>query len=260
MGPPGRRPHATRIPRPARPRWPAPGSQTPGTTFRTTTNVPTRGHQQPAAGIRYRAASPAPTVAVTQGEHPTKALAFTGPATYELMPLLIRARTQRFPGVTLEARSEMLTPTQVDGLLEGTISVGLLRPPVTAGGPVVEVLRHEPLVALLPVTYPRATQINLELTDLRTSRSSATPAHRPPRSARQSSVPAVRPDSPRGSARRPASPPSLVALVAAGLGAALAPASVRQLRTNGVTRRPLRRPAQATVMLAVAYKKGPVSP
>ena len=145
-------------------------------------------------------------------------------------------------------------------LLEGTISVGLLRPPVTAGGPVVEVLRHEPLVALLPVTYPRATQINLELTDLRTSRSSATPAHRPPRSARQSSVPAVRPDSPRGSARRPASPPSLVALVAAGLGAALAPASVRQLRTNGVTRRPLRRPAQATVMLAVAYKKGPVSP
>ena len=38
------------------------------------------------------------------------------------------------------------------------------------------------------------------------------------------------------------------------------PASVRHLRINGVTRRPLRGPAQAAVMLAVAYKKGPVSP
>src|SRR2546423_995750 len=53
---------------------------------------------------------------------------------------------------------------------------------------------------------------------------------------------------------------SLVALVAAGLGVALAPASVRHLRINGVTHRPLRGSAQATVMLAVAYKKGPVSP
>ena len=41
---------------------------------------------------------------------------------------------------------------------------------------------------------------------------------------------------------------------------ALAPASVRHLRINGVTHRPLRGPAQPTVMLAVAYKKGPVSP
>jgi DNA-binding transcriptional LysR family regulator len=53
---------------------------------------------------------------------------------------------------------------------------------------------------------------------------------------------------------------SLVALVAAGLGVALAPASVRHLRINGVTHRPLRGPAQVTVMLAAAYRKGPVSP
>jgi DNA-binding transcriptional LysR family regulator len=53
---------------------------------------------------------------------------------------------------------------------------------------------------------------------------------------------------------------SLVALVAAGLGVALAPASVRHLRISGVTHRPLRGPAPATVPLAVAYQKGPVSP
>jgi hypothetical protein len=40
----------------------------------------------------------------------------------------------------------------------------------------------------------------------------------------------------------------------------LAPASVRHLRISGVTHRPFRGPAQATVPLAVAYQKGPVSP
>ena len=37
-------------------------------------------------------------------------LAFTGSATYELMPLLVSAYNQRFPNVKLEIRSEMLTP------------------------------------------------------------------------------------------------------------------------------------------------------
>jgi hypothetical protein len=41
---------------------------------------------------------------------------------------------------------------------------------------------------------------------------------------------------------------------------ALAPASVRHLRINGVTHRPLRGPAQISVPLAIAYKKGPVPP
>ena len=72
------------------------------------------------------------------------------------------------------------------------------------------------------------------------------------------SVDAQVPD--RGRCQRYAETSSLVALVAAGLGVALAPASVRHLRINGVTHRPLRGPARATVMLAAAYKKGPVSP
>ena len=51
----------------------------------------------------------------------------------------------------------------------------------------------------------------------------------------------------------------LVALVAAGLEVALAPTSVRHLRVNGVTHRPLTA-ATARVPLAIAYKDGPVSP
>ena len=188
------------------------------------------------------------------------ALAFTGSATYELMPQLVSAYSQRFPNVTLDVRSEMLTPAQVEGLLAGSISVGLLRPPVSAEGLVVEVLRHEPLIVLLPVTHPLASHVEVDLADLRNQPFISYPS-RPPSSVYQAVVavckqagfdPQVRQEVPETS--------SLVALVAAGLGVSLAPASVRHLRINGVTHRPLRGQPNATIPLAVAYRAGTVSP
>jgi DNA-binding transcriptional LysR family regulator len=188
------------------------------------------------------------------------ALAFTGSATYELMPQLVNAYSQRFPNVTLDVRSEMLTPAQVEGLLAGSISVGLLRPPVSAEGLVVEVLRHEPLIVLLPVTHPLASHVEVDLADLRDQPFISYPS-RPPSSVYQAVVavckqagfhPQVRQEVPETS--------SLVALVAAGLGVSLAPASVRHLRINGVTHRPLRGQPNATIPLAVAYRAGTVPP
>jgi len=131
---------------------------------------------------------------------------------------------------------------------------------VAADGLVVEVLRHEPLVALLPVTHPLATQINLELTDLREEPFIGYPSS-PPSSVHLAVTSVCRQAGFSPQVRQEvAETSSLVALVAAGLGVALAPASVRHLRISGVTHRPLRGPAQATVPLAVAYQKGPVSP
>jgi DNA-binding transcriptional LysR family regulator len=138
--------------------------------------------------------------------------------------------------------------------------VRLLRPPVAADGLVVEVLRHEPLVALLPVTHPLATRINLKLTDLRDEPFIGYPSSSPS-SVHLAVISACRQAGFSPHVRQEVGETSsLLALVAAGLGVALAPASVRHLRINGVTHRPLREPAQATVPLAVAYRKGPVSP
>jgi DNA-binding transcriptional LysR family regulator len=112
----------------------------------------------------------------------------------------------------------------------------------------------------LPVTHPLATQINLELTDLREEPFIGYPSS-PPSSVYQAVTSACRQAGFSPQVRQEvAETSSLVALVAAGLGVALAPASVRHLRISGVTHRPLRGPAQATVPLAVAYQKGPVSP
>jgi DNA-binding transcriptional LysR family regulator len=194
-----------------------------------------------------------------QGRVGRLTLAFGGTATYDLMPQLVSTYAQRYPDVTLEVRSEMLTQPQVSGLLDGSITVGLLRPPVLAEGLAIEVLREEPLVALLPVNHRLASRSSLTLEDLHDEDFISYPSS-PPSSVYQivtaacrhaGFIPRIR--------QEVAETSSLVALVAAGLGVALAPASIRQLRIAGATHRPVRG-SDAALTLALAYKSGPTSP
>lgn len=186
-------------------------------------------------------------------------LAFGGTATYELMPQLIRAYKQHHPEVLLQVRTEMLTPPQAAGILDGTISVGLIRPPVNPEGLVVEVVREDPVVALLPVSHRLASRVDLDLWDLREEPFISYPSS--PASAVFLTVMAAC----RQVGFTPqihqevAETSGLVALVASGLGVSLAPAPVRHLRIPGVTHRPIRAPG-ISVPLALAYKEGPVSP
>jgi DNA-binding transcriptional LysR family regulator len=194
-----------------------------------------------------------------QGRLGRLSLGFSGSATYEPMPQLVRAYTQRYPDVVLEVRSEMLTPSQVSGLLDETLSVALLRPPVTAQGLVVEVMREEPLVLLLPQSHPLTAGVEVDVRDLRDEAFIGYPSS-PPSSVFLSVMAACQQAgfTPRVHQEVPETS-SLVALVAAGLGVAMAPASVRHLRIPGVTHRPLGRPVPS-VTLALAYKAGPVPP
>lgn len=192
-----------------------------------------------------------------RGELGSLSLGFTGSATYDLMPNLVRAYRERNPQVELSLRSEMLTPDQVQALLDGTLSVGLLRPPVRADGIVVEHLRNEPLVVVLPVQHRMATRTAIDLRDLADEpfigyRALSTMSDTLHACCEQAGFrPAVQ--------QHVAETSTLVALVAAGLGVALAPESVRHLRMNGVTYRPLRTP-KATVPLALAYRSDSVGP
>ncbi|QHG85294.1 LysR family transcriptional regulator (plasmid) [Rhodococcus rhodochrous] len=192
-----------------------------------------------------------------RGEMGALSLGFTGSATYDLMPNLVRAYRERNPLVELTLRSEMLTPVQVDALLDGTLSVGLLRPPVKSPGIIVELLRHEPLLVALPVQHPRAIATAIDLRDLATEPfigyCDPSTMHDTLIAACEQVgfVPSVR--------QQVAETSTLVALVAAGLGVALVPESVRHLRMNGVTYRPLRTPT-VTAPLALAYREDTIGP
>src|ERR1700743_1891693 len=63
------------------------------------------------------------------------AIGFTGSATYDLLPSLVRVLRADLPGIELDIHGEMLTPDQVTALTDGTLDLGLLRPPVRHTAP-----------------------------------------------------------------------------------------------------------------------------
>jgi DNA-binding transcriptional LysR family regulator len=194
-----------------------------------------------------------------RGEFGKLSVGFTGSATYELLPVLMRAYADRHPDVVLDVKSDVDTPRQVEALLEGRLAVGVLRPPITAAGLTVEVLRHEPVVVLLASRHPAAVHRELDLADLR-EEAFISYNNNPPanmyllmKSACESVgfVPRIK--------HVVADSSALVALVAADMGIALVPASLRHLGIRGATYRPLRTP-HLSVPLGVAYRDQAVDP
>lgn len=189
-----------------------------------------------------------------RGEFGRLAVGFTGSATYELLPKLAAALRSALPGVALNLRGELLTPAQVASLLDGTLDLGLLRPPVRERELAVEVVRREPLVAVLPEAHPLAAADAVPLEELKGEPFVVYPSHF--RSVVHDAVeetceahgflPRV--------ALEVSETATLVSFVAAGLGVSLVPESVRHMTVRGAVYRPLAGDA-ATVELAVAWRR-----
>lgn len=74
----------------------------------------------------------------------------TGSASYRQLPLLAKLVKRELPHVMLEVHTEMLTPAQELGLIERRLDVGLLRPPIRQEGVVHRAVADEPLVLTIP--------------------------------------------------------------------------------------------------------------
>jgi DNA-binding transcriptional LysR family regulator len=198
-------------------------------------------------------------VRVAAGEVGRLAIGFTGSATYELLPTLARVLDEDLPDLELDLHGEMLTPVQVAALQERTLDVGFLRPPVRDTGIDVRVLRKEPLIAVVPSEHPLAGRSKVRLEDLRNDPFITYPSHH--RSVVYDAV--------FDACRRAGFTPrrtqevgetsTLVVFVAAGLGVALVPASVRHLNITGAVYLPLAGTTEE-VELAVATRADDESP
>lgn len=194
-----------------------------------------------------------------RGELGALSLGFTGSATYELIPTLVRAYGDRHPEVTLRVHSDMVTPAQTEQLLDGRLDVGILRPPVSNSGLAVETIRNERVVALLASRHPATVQREIDLGDLRDDWFISYP-DQPPSTMYTIMISACRTAGFAPKIRQTvADSAALVALVAADMGVALVPASLRHLKINGATFRPLSSPRIST-QLALAYRGTAVSP
>lgn len=181
------------------------------------------------------------------------AIGCVGSATYSLLPALSRRLAEELPGVDFSLRGEMLAPDQVEAVRTGEIDVGLLRPPVTDPTVTVAPLRKDRLVVALPADHALASRRQVRVGDLG---GVDLIIHSADRTSvmydvvigllRDAGVqPRIRHEVGETS--------TLITLVAGGLGAAVVPEPVTALALEGVTYRPLVRPA-TTVELAVAHR------
>lgn len=167
------------------------------------------------------------------------AIGFVGTATYDVLPRVSRRLRAELPDIDLELHGEQLSPTLLEMLAERRIDLAVVRNPQPGVDFDAVHLRTEPLIAALPVDYARKDQDAVALKDLAGQTFVTHPSgyrsamfHAVMEACRQAGytpreVIEVRETS------------TLVTFVAAGLGVALIPASVRSLALDGVAYRPL---------------------
>jgi DNA-binding transcriptional LysR family regulator len=184
-------------------------------------------------------------------------VAFTGTAAFTQLPRIARAVKRDLPGVALEVHADLLTPAQCDGLRQGSLDLGVLRPPATGDDLELRTIEVEQLVLAAPADHRLASEPVVVMSDLRTedfvlySASESAVNDAVLRSCRAAGFAPRREHEAPGTA-------VLLALVAAGLGIALAPSSVRAVPLAGVV---FREVADAGwVDLALAWRVGNDSP
>ena len=188
---------------------------------------------------------------VESGETGRLTLGFISAVDYSILPGLLSAYRAAHPGVTLELR-ELTSDIQLRELHEGRIDAGMLLSPVDDTALATLPLLREPLVAALPADDALArSRAALSLSAL---------AGRAfvifPRSAAAGLYDAIIEFCRSGGfapriAQEAIQMQTIVSLVSAGLGVALVPASLRDMRRRGVVYRSLREDSPLlTVLLA----------
>jgi DNA-binding transcriptional LysR family regulator len=193
-----------------------------------------------------------------QGKAGTLRIGLTGTASYTQLPLLARLAKEQLPGVVLDISTEMLTPAIEQALAAGELDVGVLRPPVRDASLALRPIAREQLVVALPQGHRLASAETVAVGELRTedfimytagSRSVVNDAvlraclaagfH--PRVAHESAKTSTQ-----------------LSLVAAGLGVAVLPESVRGIALDGVQYRAVS--GAGAVELGLAWRRNDNSP
>ena len=188
------------------------------------------------------------------GQVGTLRIGFISTAAAILMPPLVKRFRERYEHVELELRN-VLTRDQLTQLQERKLDIGFLRVPLPTPPEIkTRVIHREPFVLLLPANHPLAEKHNLQLTDCRDAdfvmytRKMAPGFHDQCMNIlhRAGLTPRV--------VQEAAEMYTLISLVAAGLGLAIAPASITLHHAANVVARPI--PGEKTSSeIAIAWNR-----
>ncbi|MCU0532388.1 MAG: LysR family transcriptional regulator [Hydrococcus sp. Prado102] len=190
----------------------------------------------------------------SRGEVGRLTIAFEGSSAYDIVPLSVKAFSDRFPKVNLLVR-EMTTGEQVQALHNDLIGIGFVVPPlVDARNLMVTSILREPLVVALPQSHRLFNQHEVSMEDLKDETFVICPRqHKCGLYDRVISACHRAGFSPCLT-QETSEVQSILGFVAAELGVALLPASVRHLHRVGVVYRALQ-PSTAEIELALAWRQ-----
>jgi DNA-binding transcriptional LysR family regulator len=181
------------------------------------------------------------TQRAARGETGSLRVAFAPSTAVSVLPLCVRIFRQSRPQVRLDLR-EMLSDEMAQAIRTGDFDVGLMRAPTNPAGLVLEVIAEEPLFVALPSGHRLAGEDRLTVEELAeeplvaSSSVAASGWHQDVFSLYRR----------RGIAYTVAQEVSTIqaqlGLVAAGVGIALVPSSVRELQLAGISMLPVDAP------------------
>ncbi|MCG1017663.1 MULTISPECIES: LysR family transcriptional regulator [Burkholderiaceae] len=203
---------------------------------------------------------------LAQGETGVLALAFVSSADYGLLPGLLRQFGERFPRVRLQLL-EATSDVQIDELVAGRIDAGIVIPPIPprhAAALSYLPIAREPLIVALSCELAQALDTAYNQAEIELAQFADVPLVIFPRRLAPAFYDII-----MGCYKAAGIVPrigqeaiqmqTIVSLVSAGMGVALVPQSLRNLRRTGVVYRALRG-ALPVVETGLVWRTGDVSP
>jgi DNA-binding transcriptional LysR family regulator len=185
-----------------------------------------------------------------RGEEGTLTVGFSGSVMFTNLPATIENYRRRYPKVELRLR-ELVTSAQISALLDGTIDLAFLRDGDPTEGLEMSMMRKEPYIAVLPAAHALSTKRSLRVADLRHEPFVFFARRMGPLAFDRTMACC------EGSGFRPnivqEAPqwPTLISLVAAGLGVSLAPACVGNITIPGAVYRRVAASGRTTVEIGL---------
>ncbi len=188
-----------------------------------------------------------------RGEEGTLTVGFSGSVMFTALPAAIESYRRQYPKVELRLR-ELVTSAQISALLEGTLDLAFLRDGDPTDGIEMTTLLREPYVAVLPQGHALTRKHSIGTKDLRREPFIFFARRMGPlafdRTMACCEAAGFRPNIVQEAPQWP----TLVRLVAAGLGVSLAPACVATIAIPGAVYRPL--PATCRTTIDAGIKSG----
>ncbi|WP_329539992.1 LysR family transcriptional regulator [Streptomyces sp. NBC_01358] len=180
--------------------------------------------------------------AAGRGEYGRVSIGFAGASSHETLPRLTRAVRAAHPAIELVMTGQTYANVALARVADGSLDLGFVRLPVTQPGVTFRVIDEEELVCALPSDHPLAARESVPLEVLAGEPFVSFPANTGS-TVRDAMVGACEAAgfNPRVVQEAPDSY-TILALVAAGVGATLTVTSVQHIQQSGLVYRPLAGP------------------